>query len=139
MLPSVEHRHNTLTPHKSNTRESSKRHIKMMMRRITPPSIIIRRAEVGSRHRDRSSRKAPSRIGSSVAGDLKASTASLALSKQGCAQRCSVYPETRVKCVVIATSPSWYKFSDNIYCQSNSKSLALIISEVNILRRINCR
>jgi len=79
----------------------------VVVRRITPPTVVVRGAEVGGRHGDCGSGEAPLRVGSSVAGDLKARTAGLASLKESCAQGRGVDSEAGMKGVVVAAGPSW--------------------------------
>lgn len=59
LLPSIEHRNYAFIALSCNAKESRHGHVKMLARRIAPPSIIIWRAEIGGSYRNNCTSEAP--------------------------------------------------------------------------------
>lgn len=75
--PSVKYRNNAFIAPSGNAKEGRHWHVKVVARRITPPSLVVRRAEVGRRYNHRGTAQAPLRVKPAVAYNLIASTARL--------------------------------------------------------------
>ena len=59
LLPPIEHRNCAFIALSCNAKESRHGHVKMLVRRIAPPSIIIWRAEIGGSYRNNCTSEAP--------------------------------------------------------------------------------
>ena len=102
-VPSKEDGNNALIARASDAKERRHGHVKVLSRRVAPPSLVVRRAKVGGSHRDPAYPKAPLRVSPVVAPDLVASPTCLTLPEQHLAQCRRVDSEPCMDCAVVPT------------------------------------
>lgn len=104
ILPSIKNRNNAFIALSCNAKESRHGHVEMVVRRVTPPSVVVWRAEVGGGYRHTAASKTPFWVGPGVTYHLVASATSLTTSEKHSAHRRSVDPKSSMKCIIITTS-----------------------------------
>ena len=106
-LPSIQYRNNAFIALSCNTKESRHGHVKVIVRGITPPSIVVRRTEIGGGYGHSPAPKAPLRIKPVVAHYLVASTTCHTTSEKCTTNSCCVHSKPSVEGVIIATSSTY--------------------------------
>lgn len=104
MLPSINDRNYAFIALSCNAKKSWRGHVKVLVRGIAPPSVVVRGAEVGGGNHNGTALKAPLGIDPVVADHLVTSPACLPSSEKCAAHCCCVHSKPRIEGVVITTS-----------------------------------
>lgn len=110
-LPFIQYRNNAFIALSCNAKESRHGHVKVIVRGITPPSIVVWRTEIGGGHCHNAAWKAPLRIKPVVAHHLVASTTCLTTSEKCTTNSSCIHSKPSVKSVIIATSSTYILIS----------------------------
>lgn len=104
LLPSIEDRNNAFIALSRNAKESRHGHVEVMVRRVTPPSLVVWRAKIGGSYSHTAASEAPFWVDLVVTHHLVASATNLTTSEEHGAHCRSVDPKPSMKGVIIATS-----------------------------------
>lgn len=134
-IPSIKDRNNAFIALSCNAKESRHGHVEVMVRWVTPPSMVIRRAKVCGGYCHAAANKAPFWVCPKVTHHLVACTTNLTVSEQHSAHRCGVHTKPRMKGIIVATcSPCKL-----IYCYKIHSMLDWSINNVDNKRLLRSK